>query len=342
MEALIFRGGDFVPREGDGMASVPDGLTMERTAEYGTYTSPAIQAPIPFNALVPEWVVDLPESAEMQFFLRSAKNEGEWGSWQEIHASGDWSTPEDRGTVGEMTVVPASDRTHTYVQYKVALSRSDQPAEPLLRELKLTFIDSTAGPTVEQMIEAQRQLDRSERTGQSEFSPITDGYAKPFVISRAVWCTDDLCNYSEGLEHYPVSHLILHHTVTSSSGDSAATVRAIWKFHAVDKGWGDIGYNFLVDKAGVIFEGHLGGDDVVGTHASKANTGSMGLALIGDFRYETASPAMVEAVVDMFAWKADQRNINVLRGQRYPAQCGMGVAPCYGTPRRKWHNGMSG
>ena len=162
MEALVFRSSDFVPREGDGMALNPDGLTLEKPSNNSTYTSPAIQAPIPFNAVVPEWVVDLPETADMQLFLRSAKNEGEWGSWQEIHASGDWTTPEDKSTVGEMTVVPASDNTHTYVQYRVNLSRSDQLAEPLLRELKLTFIDSTAGPTVEQMIEAQKRLDRSE------------------------------------------------------------------------------------------------------------------------------------------------------------------------------------
>ena len=81
MEALVFAGGDLVPGEADGMAAVPGGLTVGGTADSGSYTSPVIEAPNPFNALVPEWVVDLPGSAEMQFFLRTEKREGEWGDW---------------------------------------------------------------------------------------------------------------------------------------------------------------------------------------------------------------------------------------------------------------------
>ena len=315
-EALVFRGSDFMPQDGDGMALAPNGLTLEKQTNSGNYTSPSIQAPIPFNAIVPRWVVDLPETANMQFFLRSGKSEGEWGNWQELHASSDWTEPEKKSTVGNMAVVPASDNTHRYVQYRVKLSQDDMLADPLLRELKLTFIDSTAGPTAEEMIAAQEQLNRSEDTNPAAIGESQDGYPKPFVISRAVWCTDPRCDYSDGLEYQPVTHLVLHHTVTSSDGDSAAVVRAIWLYHAFENKWGDIGYNFLVDTKGLIFEGHLGGDDVVGTHASGANSGSMGLALIGGYSYLEPPAVMVESAVDMFAWKADQRNINVFEASK--------------------------
>ena len=134
------------------------------------------------------------------------------------------------------------------------------------------------------------------------------------MISREVWCVEDACNYDESeLEYHPVSHLILHHTVTGTGddGDSAAIVRAIWKYHTNTLGWGDIGYNFLADIEGLIYEGHLGGDDVVGTHARDANEGSMGLALLGDFRFVYLSDPMFNAAVDLFAWKADQRDIDL-------------------------------
>src|SRR5690606_21603494 len=122
---------------------------------------------------------------------------------------------------------------------------------------------ATAGPTTEELV--------AQQEAQPELQQATNAYPKPPVIPRIAWCNDPACNYSDGLRYEPVTHLILHHTVTTSSDDSAATVRAIWKFHTFTRGWGDIGYNYLVDINGVIFEGHLGGDDVVGTHSGDAN-----------------------------------------------------------------------
>ena len=53
--------------------------------------------------------------------------------------------------------------------------------------------------------------------------------------------------------------MIIHHTVTQhQEADPAATVRAIYYYHAVTQGWGDIGYNFLVDLHGNVYEGRYG------------------------------------------------------------------------------------
>ena len=66
---------------------------------------------------------------------------------------------------------------------------------------------------------------------------------------------------------------------------SASIVRGIQRYHVLGNGWDDIGYNFLVDKYGQIFEGRFGGVDrnVVGAHAQGFNTGSVGVALIGNY-----------------------------------------------------------
>ncbi len=309
IEELVFTTADFSVETSGGLALQSDGLALSNSSKRGIYTSPSILAPLPFNAIVPQWLADIPESSGMSLYLRTGIGENDWGDWQEIHRSDDWILAEDDDAVGDMTVVPANDGTHSHIQYKVAFNRDDMLSQPILRELRLIFIDSTAGPNVDEMIAQQEYLDKSG--GDSQSITAAGDYPKPSVISRDVWCTDPRCDYSDGLEYHPVSHLILHHTVSGSSGDSAAIVRAIWAYHTITRGWGDIGYNFLADTAGVIFEGHLGGDDVVGIHAGNANTGSMALALIGNYSEVEPPQPMLEAAVGMFAWKADQKNIDV-------------------------------
>ena len=78
--------------------------------------------------------------------------------------------------------------------------------------------------------------------------------------------------------------MIVHHTVTRDpETDPKATLRAIYQYHAVSRGWGDIGYNFLIDQQGTIYEGRFGGDSVVGGHALQYNWGSIGIAILGNY-----------------------------------------------------------
>ena len=111
--------------------------------------------------------------------------------------------------------------------------------------------------------------------------------------------------YADGI------HLaIVHHTAGSNSyskSQSASIVRAIELYHVQGNGWNDIGYNFLVDKYGQIFEGRYGGIDqaVVGAHAQGFNTGSVGIALIGDYTSTSITPAARAALVSLIAWRLD-------------------------------------
>lgn len=310
---LVITPGDFQDSSISGMAYLPEGLTPSSNSAEGTFISAVTAAPIRFNALVPQWKIDQPENSGFLLELRTGDDPARLGEWIQIHNSEDWTLPEDEDIVGDMLVVPARDITHEFFQYRVILARDDGQNGPLLRELKFTFVDSTTGLSVEEMILRQEQINLEQEQVQYSSAEELVGYPKPFVISRDVWCTDPACNYSEGLEYYSVTHLLLHHTVTSTGadGDSAAVVRAIWAFHTSGRGWRDIGYNYLVDPAGVIFEGHNGGDDVVGIHAAGANTGSMGVAMIGDYRQIKPSNPMIESAVNLFSWKADQKSIDV-------------------------------
>ena len=81
-----------------------------------------------------------------------------------------------------------------------------------------------------------------------------------------------------------VTHAVVHHTAGANSvPDWDAEVRSIWHLHTFTNGWGDIGYNYLIDPNGMIYEGRAGGDGAIGAHFSCQNTNTVGVALLGTF-----------------------------------------------------------
>ena len=110
------------------------------------------------------------------------------------------------------------------------------------------------------------------------------------IVPRAGWGADEKLRFDkDNKEIWPpdyraIKKVIVHHTVTRDpETDPRATLRAIYQYHAVSRGWGDIGYNFLIDQQGTIYEGRFGGDRVVGGHALQYNWGSIGIAILGDY-----------------------------------------------------------
>jgi len=116
-------------------------------------------------------------------------------------------------------------------------------------------------------------------------------------------------------EYYRVSRFVIHHTVTSNyPTDPYREVREIYLYHAYARGWGDIGYNFLIDSEGRIFEGKIGGDGVKGYHAYEAaNDMSIGIGLIGNFTYSNPSGDQLYALKNLLAEKAILFGIDHLR-----------------------------
>ena len=111
--------------------------------------------------------------------------------------------------------------------------------------------------------------------------------------------------------YVPADHVIVHHTAGTNDytpEQSPSIVRGIYYYHAVVLGWGDIGYNFLVDKYGQVFEGRYGtldsdpGTMVVGGHAYGANTGTMGISMMGNYSSTDPSEIQIERVGQMAGW----------------------------------------
>ncbi|HWT95401.1 MAG TPA: N-acetylmuramoyl-L-alanine amidase [Solirubrobacteraceae bacterium] len=100
----------------------------------------------------------------------------------------------------------------------------------------------------------------------------------------------------------------VHHTVNANdytAADSADMVLAIARYHRDHNGWDDLGYNFLVDRFGQVFEGRAGGMDqaVIGAQAQGFNHVSTSVACLGTFGAEALPPAALEAVARVLAWK---------------------------------------
>ncbi|MFD0550847.1 FG-GAP-like repeat-containing protein [Streptomyces rectiviolaceus] len=147
---------------------------------------------------------------------------------------------------------------------------------------------------------------------------------KPPMISRAAWGADE--SQVEDPPEYvdKVKAVFVHHTVGTndySCAQSPALVRGIMTYHVETEGWNDLGYNFLVDKCGQVFEGRGGGTDlpVRGAHTYGFNGESAGIAVLGDFEgnespasgetYKKAGKptrAALESVSRVAAWKLGQ------------------------------------
>ncbi|MCB8924362.1 MAG: N-acetylmuramoyl-L-alanine amidase [Ardenticatenaceae bacterium] len=327
MESVTWQAEDFAQGSGDGTAVSSTGLTLDGTAVTAVYTSDPIYTPINFNALVTSWEADVPADTSLAIQVRTRQGSNNWSEWFHLETHVDLVDEEDHENLSDMITVPEADETHDTIQFSVSFGRFDTAVSPELHSISFTFIDTTAGPTAEELLARQAALDAANGS-----KPDGTAYPRPTVISREVWCTSVDCDYTAGLAYDDASHMIVHHTVSSNTSSNwAATVRAIWAFHTYPasdsctscRGWGDIGYNYLIDQNGLIYEGHMNQDylnlDVVGTHASGANTGSMGVSLIGTFTAVDypglpgiAPPtAMRNSLVELLSWKADQRNINV-------------------------------
>jgi flagellar hook assembly protein FlgD len=145
----------------------------------------------------------------------------------------------------------------------------------------------------------------------------------PTLIPRLAWAGSDTALRRDSPRYADeLRFAVVHHTAgadPSTPAQSIAIVRAIAAYHVHSNGWDDIGYNFLVDRFGQVFEGRYGGIDrnVIGAHAQGFNTGSVGVALIGTYASATPTTAARDALARVIGWRLDIAHVDPLSTLTY-------------------------
>jgi hypothetical protein len=132
---------------------------------------------------------------------------------------------------------------------------------------------------------------------------------QPAIVPRGTWDTTNQSGLPAPQYANAVRAVFVHHTDSGNDyrpGEVPAIIGSIDADQTGRRGWDDIGYNFLVDRFGTIYEGRHGGIDkpVIGAHSSGFNRDTAGIAAIGTFTDAAVVPeAMVDAITRLIAWK---------------------------------------
>ncbi|XP_029159569.1 uncharacterized protein LOC114931584 [Nylanderia fulva] len=106
----------------------------------------------------------------------------------------------------------------------------------------------------------------------------------PRIVSRSEWRARKRLDF-QILSVTPTPYVVVHHggirKYCQDQESCSAIVRSYQNFHMDDRGWWDIGYNFLIGEDGNAYEGR--GWNYVGAHAPGYNTQSIGICILGDF-----------------------------------------------------------
>lgn len=262
-----------------GTSNTPSALELTGQDTEKTFTSNQFTAEHSFNAIAPHWEEENADDQNRRLEIRVDTTDG-WSQWMEIEAvtSMRENDPMAGRTYMETPIFIEGDR----FQYRTTLKRrSPAQASPKIMDLKITYIDSR-----------QSRLQKMTETLSTKSKEVFAASGGPNIVSRSEWDSPDPNGdkFQGTNSHWVPTYndteqVFLHHTVTENKpSDPEVVVRAIWDYHAKTLGWGDIGYNYIIDHEGTVYEGRFGGDHVQGGHVRHYNRGSMGVAVLGCFQ----------------------------------------------------------
>ncbi|MFF2023815.1 peptidoglycan recognition protein [Streptomyces sp. NPDC058171] len=138
---------------------------------------------------------------------------------------------------------------------------------------------------------------------------------RPKIVSRKKWGADESLRESGFGYTNSVKAAFVHHSFTGNNyrcSQAPSVIRGIYRYHVVSSGWRDIGYNFLVDKCGTVYEGRAGGVSkaVLGAHTLGFNTNTTGIAVLGSYGSTTPPAAVVKGIAKVAAWKLGLYGVN--------------------------------
>ncbi|MFC1632738.1 peptidoglycan recognition family protein [Patescibacteria group bacterium] len=232
--------------------------------------------------------------------------EGDWTEWMKVEdESASTGMPSDE-KYSDLFVYEDADK----IEYKVSLKSIDNDDLELIKYISVVVPDR---PTI----------DPSKTITASTI---------PTIIPRSTWMAGHSPSQPYDSPNWPpdypdtnlVQTVVVHHTAgaTTRPSNPAAVIYAIWYDHTFNRtytvdgvtyvGWGDIGYHYLVDQYGNIYQGRWGENSVIGGHANPYNadyvnqTSSVGISVLGNYEVSGTylTSASKDAIANVAAWKA--------------------------------------
>jgi uncharacterized protein with LGFP repeats len=138
---------------------------------------------------------------------------------------------------------------------------------------------------------------------------------RPRIVTRKGWRADEKLRERGHVYGKTVKAAFVHHTAMTNNYScrrAPSIIRAMYRYHVKSSKWRDIGYNFLVDKCGTIYEGRSGGvaKPVRGAHTYGFNTNTMGIAVLGSFSKHKPPKRALKAIAQLTAWKLGLYGVN--------------------------------
>ena len=223
----------------------------------------------------------------MQFRTRSLA--GRWGTWADADAE-----PEDQPNTGSAERMRTRSWRVGAPWWVGPSNRIEYRLRGRVERLRAYFVwsspDSVPGRTLQKA-------------------------GSPPIMPRSGWRADESIRRAGPYYAPDLKMAIVHHTAGSngySQAEAPAIVRGIEIYHVKGNGWNDIGYNFLVDRFGQVYEGRFGGIErnVIGAHAQGFNTGSVGVSVIGQYSSLSISDKARDALERLLAWRLDIAHVD--------------------------------
>ncbi len=286
-------------------ARVADGqLAPIGLGQVATYTTEALKADFEFQALSVHWEPPAPQGSRVGVQVRISSDGKSWTPWRDVPAPDDG--PQD-----------ISDRaadlyfeTGRFAQVRLTLEPGTGGVVPTIDRLRVHYFDGRQGPT---SADLAAQVASAAKTSDLQ-PPIVSRVAWGAPTDYVLWDACSSSGRSDQAGYIRPNAFAVHHTADNHTDiDGAAWVRIVYNEHAVIRGWGDIGYHYVVDRNGVIYQGRTPGNPpsgyvAEGGHALQYNCGSAGIVALGNYQPNISipltplTPQTRQGLVSVIAW----------------------------------------
>ena len=246
-------------------------------------------------------ICDVPDTGgAVTVRLRTSIDGVAWNPWVETPLE----VADEVGGEPQAFTDPLWTGTARYVQVSAAAAGA---GAPVLTGARLVAIDPTAGAAASAPVAGAVRRLASAATDAGLAAPASAAANGLTIVTRAEWGADESLR-RESPSYATVKMAFVHHTAGGNiytRDDSAALVRGIYAYHTKSLGWSDVGYNFLIDRFGTVYEGRYGGvtRGVVGAQVLGFNTGSTGISVMGTFSGVAPPAEALSSLERLLTWK---------------------------------------